>query len=138
MTNYIPKLYDRERERICNKLSDVDSYALTTDIWSSRHNQAYTGVTIHFVDSTYQLKAYLLETVEFPDAHTGVNIAEELQEILKNWKLKKPNCLLSQQIMEPTLWLPLKLQNGDECHVSATLSNLQWKCHLNFQRFHVL
>ena len=86
-TNYIPKLYDRERERICNELSDVDSYALTTDIWSSRHNQAYTGVTIHFVDSTYQLKAYLLETVEFPDAHTGVNIAEELQEILKNWKL---------------------------------------------------
>ena len=39
------------------------------------------------MDSTYQLKAYLLETVEFPDAHTGVNIAEELQEILKNWKL---------------------------------------------------
>lgn len=44
-------------------------------------------MTIYFLDSTYQLKAYLLETVEFPDAHTGANIAEELQEILKRWKL---------------------------------------------------
>ena len=44
-------------------------------------------MTIHFVDSTYQLKAYLLEIVEFLHAHTGVNNAEEIQEILKNWKL---------------------------------------------------
>ena len=38
---------------------------------------------------TYQLKAYLLETVEFLVAHTDSNIAEELQEILENWSLSQ-------------------------------------------------
>ena len=64
-TNYIPKLYDKEREQICSELSDVGYYALTTDMWTSRHNEAHTGVTIHFVNATYQLKSYLLETLEF-------------------------------------------------------------------------
>ena len=30
-TNYIPKLYDEERGRICCELYDVGYYALTTD-----------------------------------------------------------------------------------------------------------
>ena len=67
MTNYIPKLYDQQRE--CNRLSNVD---MITDIWNSHHNQAYTGVTILFVDSIYQLKAYLLEIDN--QAYTGVTI----------------------------------------------------------------
>ena len=92
-TNYIPKLYDKERERICGELcsSEISSYALTTDVWTSRHNEAYTGVTVHFVAKSFQLKAYLLETVEFPVAHTGVNIAAELQLVLDNWKLPEDN-----------------------------------------------
>ena len=56
-------------------------------MWTSRHNEAYTDVTIHFVNATYQLKSYLLEMLEFQEAHTGTNIAEELQEILRNWSL---------------------------------------------------
>ena len=80
-TNYIPKLYDQEKEQICSELcgTEISSYALTTDIWTSRHNKAYTGVTVHFVNTSYQVKAYLLQTVEFPGAHTGVNITAELQ-----------------------------------------------------------
>ena len=45
-TNYIPKLYDRERERICSELSDVGYYALITDIFTSCHNEAYTGILL--------------------------------------------------------------------------------------------
>ena len=41
------------------------------------------------MNTTYQLKSYLLETLEFPESHTGTNIAEELQEILKNWRLSQ-------------------------------------------------
>lgn len=80
-TNYILKLYDREKERICNELSKVGYYALTTDIWTSHHNKAYIGITIYFVNATYQLKRYFLETLEFPQSHTGTNIAKELQEL---------------------------------------------------------
>ena len=65
-TNYFPKLYDREREQICSELSDVGYYAFTTDIWTSCHSEAYTGIIIHFVNANHQLKGYLLETLEFP------------------------------------------------------------------------
>ena len=62
-TSYIPKLYNREKKQICSELFDVGNYTLTTDIWTSHHNEAYTGVTIHFVNAAYELKAYLLETL---------------------------------------------------------------------------
>ena len=110
--NYIPKLYDRERERICSELYNVSYYALTTNIWTSRHNEAY-GITIHFVNATYQLKSYLLETLEFPEAHTGSSIAEELQEILKNWKL--PQDKISA----------ITTDNGT--NIVAALEIVQWK-----------
>ena len=82
--NYIPKLYDKERERICRDLFDVGYYALTTDIWTSRHNEAYAGIAVHLL---MPLISYLLVTLKFPETYTGSNIAEELQEILTNWKL---------------------------------------------------
>ena len=65
VTNYIPKLYDKERKQICSELSDVGHYALTTNMCTLHHNEAYTGVTIHFVNATYQFKSYLLETLKF-------------------------------------------------------------------------
>ena len=70
-TNYIPKLYDREKEHVGNALASVDSFALTTDMWTSHHNQAYTGLTVHYVDDCYRLQSYLLETVELPRGNPG-------------------------------------------------------------------
>ena len=35
----------------------------------------------------YQLASHLLETKEFPESHTGSNIADELLVILDEWKL---------------------------------------------------
>ena len=90
-TKLIPKLYDAERECVSNAISNVDNFALTTYIWTSRHNQAYTGLTIHYVNDRYDLQTQLLETVEFPDSHTGVNISEELKAILDEWGLAHDN-----------------------------------------------
>ena len=112
-TNNIPKLYDKEREQICHELSDVGYYALTTDIWTSHHNEAYTGITVRFVNNSCQLKSYLLETLEFPEAHTSSNIAEELQEVLTNWKL--PQDKISA----------ITTDNG--ANIVAALDIVQWK-----------
>ena len=90
-TNDIPRLYDREKEWVSSALSNVDSFALTTDIWTSRHNQAYTGLTGHYVDDCYQLQSHLLENVEFPQSHMGINISEKLEAILEEWKLPQDN-----------------------------------------------
>jgi len=76
---------------VSNALASVDSFALTTDMWTSCHNQAYTGLTVHYVDDCYQLQSYLLKTVEFPESHTGSNILEELEAILEEWKSPQDN-----------------------------------------------
>ena len=90
-TKLIPKLYDDERKRVCHALTSEGSFSLTTDIWTSRHNQAYTGLTVHYVDDSFNLKSHLLEAVEFPESHTGVNISEELVNILDDWELSQDN-----------------------------------------------
>ena len=54
-----------------------------TDIWISRHNQVYTGLTVQYVDDYYQPQSYLLENEEFPESHTGSDILEELEAILQ-------------------------------------------------------
>ena len=86
-TNFIPKMYEREKSHINHAIVDVSSYALTTDIWSSRAMHSYMGVTIHFIDANFCLRSYLLDVKELLDNHTGENIAEYLSEIMNDWHL---------------------------------------------------
>ncbi len=59
--------------------------------------------------------AYLLETVGFPEAHTGPTIAEKLQEILENW--------LSQEKLST-----ITTDNGTNItYIVAALGITQWK-----------
>ncbi|XP_011410051.1 PREDICTED: zinc finger BED domain-containing protein 1-like [Amphimedon queenslandica] len=88
---YLPQLFEGEKMKIMHCLSDVKSFSLTTDIWTSRANHAYTGVTIHFIDNDFKLHHFLLETKEFPESHTSLNIANELTSILKEWNLGAEN-----------------------------------------------
>ena len=66
-------------------------YAITTDIWSSRHLDSYTGLTIHYIDGNFELQSHLLDTREFSESHTGENIATELKEILGEWNMSLEN-----------------------------------------------
>lgn len=86
-TKYLPQMFEGEKSKVKRHLSSSRRFALTTDIWTSRANQAYTGVTIHFIDTEFELRHFLLETKEFPESHTAGNIADELREILKEWDL---------------------------------------------------
>ena len=88
-SKYLPQMFEGEKAKIKDDLSGVRSFSLTTDIWTSRANHAYTGLTIHFVDREFELQHYLLETREFPESHTALNIADELTEILKDWGLNE-------------------------------------------------
>ena len=64
-------------------------FALTTDLWTSRANHTYTGLTIHFLSPSFEMHHFLLDTKEFPESHTAENIGSELQVILKDWKLSE-------------------------------------------------
>ena len=61
------------------------SIALTTDIWTSMATEAYMTVTGHYIDPNLKLQNFVLETLPFPERHTGVNIAEKLKGVGERW-----------------------------------------------------
>ena len=87
--------------RVKSITQTANLFALTTDIWMSRANHAYNGVTIHFLSKSLELHHYLLQTREFP-TNSGANIANEVECILKEWDIKMNTVTAIQQIMEPT------------------------------------
>ena len=66
-------------EKLVKQLQDEStSIALTTDIWTSR---AVEAVTAQYLDPLWTMKSYILETVVFPERHTGIEISGKLKEI---------------------------------------------------------
>ena len=74
----------------CKKLKkhlefEASSIALTTEIWTSMATEAYMTVNTHYIDPSWKLQSFVLESLSFPERHTGVNIAEKLREVGETW-----------------------------------------------------
>ena len=67
---YFPQLFDGVTAiKIKKELSSSSSFALTTYLWTSQANQAYIGVTVHYINDGFEKKHHLLVTKEFPESH---------------------------------------------------------------------
>ena len=60
---------------------------MTTDGWTSRANESYLSLTVHYIDKEWILQNHLLGTRHCPHPHTGENLAIELADMLKAWNL---------------------------------------------------
>ena len=65
--------------------AEACSMALTKDILTSMTTEAYMTVTAHYIDPNVKLQNFVLETLPFPERHTGVNIAEKLKGVGERW-----------------------------------------------------
>lgn len=83
----IPNLYNTLTSEVKSELSQVKYFASTTDLWSSRTTEPYMSFTVHFITEDFEMKARCLETMYFPESHTGENIAKALREVLARWGL---------------------------------------------------
>ena len=82
------RLTQFSRHDVLNLVEGVKYFACTTDMWTSRAQHAYMSLTVHYIDKDlFSLQSHLVETKEFPNSHTGVNVAEGLQGILQDWGL---------------------------------------------------
>ena len=85
----IPKLYVEVRDTVVKtKLAEMEFFAATTDLWTSRAKHPYLSLTVHFLDPSWSLQAITLETVPLFEDHSGQNIAEALVDVLGNWCLE--------------------------------------------------
>lgn len=58
---------------------NAESVCLTSDIWTSSVNDAYLGLTAHYIDNNFNMKS--------AGAHTAENIKETVMRILEQFKL---------------------------------------------------
>ncbi len=87
----IPQMYDTCVKTVSSELRQLDFYASTTDLWSSRTTEPYMSYTVHFLTQDFELKTRCLGVVYFPESHTSENIAHGLRDILASWNLKEEN-----------------------------------------------
>lgn len=84
----IPKLYSYVKKAIKGMIKEcrgVAGIAFTTDGWTSRSNTSYLTLTVHLIDQSWNLKAFVLTTEEVRESHTADNLAQILSSTIKSW-----------------------------------------------------
>lgn len=57
-------------------------------MWTSTINrEAFLGLTIHYVDSDWNLCTFLLDIIPFAVKHSGINIAQEIMRVLREFNI---------------------------------------------------
>jgi len=75
-------------EKIRNDLKAVQSVVCTLDCWSSLAQHSYITITAHALNNDWSPMSFTLTTQETEERHTASNIAEKLENVFSNWKIK--------------------------------------------------
>uniref|UniRef100_A0A915D893 SUN domain-containing protein n=1 Tax=Ditylenchus dipsaci TaxID=166011 RepID=A0A915D893_9BILA len=83
----------QSQAKIKEELSKMTQrYSLTCDIWTdSGMKNAYLGITLHYTDSTSNLRRVFLGLQQLKDSHTDAMIRRETEKILSNYGLSLSN-----------------------------------------------
>ena len=96
----IPRLYSHVKENI--SLKDATFFAATTDFWTSGTCHPYLTLTVHFINSEWELQSFSLDTSALYQDHTGENIACAITDIL-DAKQKHPECKKSARLIRSSI-----------------------------------
>lgn len=86
-TKWLPSLYDEAKGKLKMELEKAKYVSLTTDGWSSRTQDGYLTVTVHFVTDKLRLVSRVLNTVFIPDSHTAEYLQEQLMNVAREWNI---------------------------------------------------
>jgi hypothetical protein len=82
----LPQLYTNVKARVDEKLNhdlpDAEGAGFSTDMWTSKNNESYQGMTIHYINKGWTLVKFLIGCMPFPENHTGDNIAQKMNQII--------------------------------------------------------
>jgi len=87
--NVLPRMYSELKDTVViPSIHSVEYCALTTDCWTSRNNESYVGLTIHFLTPDWEFAHFVLENKELPVSHTAEIPTDALKEILSDWVIQ--------------------------------------------------
>ena len=61
--------------------------AITTDLWTSRSNKSFIGITCHFISPEFCMTSKTLTTKSFKERHTGLNLRRCFQSTMNDFQL---------------------------------------------------
>lgn len=85
----IPAKYETCLIKTKEVAENISSCCLTTDNWTSRNNESFMAITIHFINEDFQPTSILLDCAEFKTRHTSKELARELNRVITEWNIKK-------------------------------------------------
>ena len=81
------KVRKKMETTIATAISSNTVFSFTTDIWSSRANDAYISLTVHFL-LDFRRQNLTLNVSPFNSQHTAELIAEKIESLLSSWGFK--------------------------------------------------
>lgn len=82
----IPAWYAVEKENVLRELAMAKKVAITCDGWSSLAQDHYITVTVHYIHEG-NMRVKVLSTKAVYEAQTGMVVAEEINEVLEEFKI---------------------------------------------------
>ena len=111
----IPELYERTHKQVAVKAKKESQYYLaTTNLWSLCTSDPYLYITIHYIDSEWNLQSHWLQANYMPEDHTG----EHLQNAFSTSFTKRG--------LDTTKLVAIATDNGSNIKLACEL--LSWMC----------
>ena len=83
----LPLLYGQVKqyisEELARELNDCEGLGASTDMWTSRSNDSYISVTLHFINKNFELKKFVLACQPFSGQHTAAALAKALDKVMQ-------------------------------------------------------
>ena len=84
------RLFESDRDTLMRELASLPGrVSLTSDLWSSLKREGYICVTAHYIDRNWKSNSKILTFFALSPPHTGMNVAMQLLESLKEWGIEK-------------------------------------------------
>ncbi|KAK8998876.1 hypothetical protein V6N11_070057 [Hibiscus sabdariffa] len=109
------KVYEIEKNKLKEKLKNVDRISLTTELWRSKPQKIeYMVLTAHFVNRDWKLQKRVLNFVHIPPPRKGKDIANCIFKCLKEWDIENKHGLKQVKSIIKNVHDTVDYLNGSE------------------------
>jgi hypothetical protein len=86
----IMMLYKEKKEQVKLVIKNIPGKAaFTADMWTASNGTAFLSLTIHYIDTSWELKNFLLDIIPMSIRHSGENMADAIMTVLCEFDLEE-------------------------------------------------
>ena len=90
MDNHLRVMYNETAAKLKDVIGDLESCAITHDAWTLIATDSYGTITLHFINSDWNLRNVVLQTRKVVGQHTADAIRDQLANAKLEWGFPRP------------------------------------------------